>query len=69
MNRHWPVYDGHYATHCECGWGQGISFGRYHDDQDVRRHVEDERLRAKAQAAAEAERARLLTQGQNWDQP
>lgn len=69
MSRHWPVYDGHYATHCKCGYGQGISFGRYDDDQDVRRHVDNEHEAERARESSNAERIRLLTQGQNWDMP
>ena len=69
MSEHRPVYDGNYATYCECGWGRGVSFGRYDDDADIRRHVDNENAAAKILEAANAERARLLTQGQNWDMP
>ncbi len=69
MSQHRPVFDGHYVTHCECGWGQGVSFGVYNDDMDVRQHVDAERAAEKARKSAEAERIRLLSQGQNWDTP
>ncbi len=69
MSQHGPVYEGNFVTHCECGWGQGVSFGRYNDDEDVRGHIDNEHAAEKVRAAAEAERVRLLTQGQNWDLP
>lgn len=69
MSNHWPVYDGNFATHCECGYGKGVHFDRYDDDAAVHRHVDSEREAEKARKAANAERVRLLTQGQNWDLP
>ncbi|GGJ55839.1 hypothetical protein [Glutamicibacter ardleyensis] len=68
---HSPVYreDSPFQDECTCGWRAYGARDRYEGYQDLNRHLDRERDKERAQAAAEKERIRLLTQGQNWDLP
>ncbi|PRA13337.1 hypothetical protein CQ010_01435 [Arthrobacter sp. MYb211] len=57
-----------YSGECTCGWRAYGARDAYQADEDLTRHLDEEWEKVKAAAAAEAERVRLLTEGQNWDQ-
>lgn len=69
MSVHNRVYrDGEsFQYECACGWQAYGARDRYDADEDLTRHLDVEWKKARARSAAEKERVRLLTQGQNWD--
>lgn len=71
MSKHWEVKDEHsnFSNTCTCGWKSYGARDRIEGWQDLRRHIDDEQAKERAAAAAEKERIRLLSEGQNWDLP
>lgn len=60
---------GGYSDTCTCGWKAYGAYDRIEGWRDLRRHITREWEKARATAAAEKERIRLLSEGQNWDMP
>jgi len=58
-----------FQRECTCGWYAYGARDQYDADRDLSRHIDQEWDKARARAAAEKERVRLLSEGQNWDIP
>lgn len=71
MSEHWEVKDeySNFSHTCTCGWKAYGARDRIEGWRDLHRHIDAEQTKERAAAAAETERTRLLTQGQNWDMP
>lgn len=61
--------DGGYSDSCTCGWRAYAARDRIEASDDLQDHIRGKRAKEQAWAAAEKERVRLLTEGQNWDLP